>query len=216
MRRALLLALLLAAPAAAQDLPDLPDLGDLPEPTRYLAGYVSGGLGWSRPFGGHWGDKSTGFKTAQSFSFAVSKRVDELASYGVESFYGPAYANNGVDGLSLRIISLTPFLKASFPEGNKVFYGIFGAGLYQWRQAPYTVSGVRKGSDSGSSGGLNFGGGVLYPFWFGTTAGLDLRWHHIFNLNGANLDLGSANNMNLMLTVQYGVWRDKKTPVPSP
>lgn len=216
MIRALLLALLLAAPASAQDLPDLPDLGDLPEPTRYLAGYVSGGLGWSRPFGGHWGDKDTGFRTARSYSLAVSKRVDELLSYGAESFYGPAYANSGVEGLSLKIISLTPFVKASFPEGNKVFYGLFGAGVYQWRQAPYTVGGVRRGSDSGSSGGLNLGGGVLYPFWFGTTAGLDLRWHHIFNLNGANLDLGSANNINLMLTVQYGVWRDKKTPVPAP
>ena len=35
----------LAAPARAQNLPDL---GDMPEPTRYLAGYISGGYGWSK------------------------------------------------------------------------------------------------------------------------------------------------------------------------
>lgn len=213
---AALLSALLSLPAAAQNLPDLPDLGDLPEPTRYLAGYVSAGLGWSRPLGGHWGDKDTGFATSRSMSLAVYKRVDELLSYGAESVYAPVYASAGVDGLSMKIISLTPFIRAAFPEGNKVFFGVLGAGLYQWRQQAFTSGGVRYASDSGSSGGINLGGGVLYPFWFGTNAGLELRWHHIFNLNGANLDLGAVNNVNLMFTVQYGVWRDKKTPLPAP
>jgi len=215
---ALLLACL-ALPGAAQnlpDLPDLPDLGDLPEPTRYLAGYVTAGAGWSRPFGGHWGDGDSGFKTSGALSLAISKRVDELLSYGAESFYGPLYPNSGVEGLDVRMVSLTPFVRAAFPQGNKVFFGLFGAGVYQWRQEAYSAGGVRYGSDSGSSGGFNLGGGVLYPFWFGTNAGLELRWHRIFNLNGANLDLGAVNNINLMFTVQYGVWKDKKSPVPAP
>jgi hypothetical protein len=107
-------------------------------------------------------------------------------------------------------------VRASYPEGNKVFYGILGAGVYQWNSPAYTSGGVRYASDSGSSGGLNFGGGMGFPFWFGTTAGLDLRWHKIFNMNGASLDLGSADSVNFTLTLQYGVWRDKKTPLPAP
>lgn len=211
-RAAFLLALLLAAPAAAQNLPDLPDLGDLPPPSRYLAGYVSAGLGWSRPAGGHWGDGDTGFKTSQALSLAVSKRVDELLSYGLETCYGSRYLNRGVEGLQLKMLSLTPFVKASFPEGDTVYYGVLGAGVYQWKQPGYTAGGVRYGSDSGSSGGFNLGGGASYPFWFGTRLALDLRWHHVFNVSGANLDLGSADSLNALFTVSYGVWKKRKTP----
>ncbi len=214
--RTALLALLLAVPAGAQNLPDLPDLGELPEPTRYLAGYVNAGLGWSRPVGGHWGDRDAGFKTSSALSLSVSSRVDELLSYGVETCYTPVYRNSGVDGLSMKLVSLTPFLRVSFPEANKVYYGLLAAGVYQWRQQPYTSGGVRYPSDSGSSGGFSLGGGFLSPFWFGTTAGLELRWHHVFNLNGRNLDLGAADSVNLMFTVQYGVWKDKKSPLPTP
>lgn len=214
--RALLLALLLAVPASAQTLPDLPDLGELPEPTRYLAGYVSAGLGWNRPVGGHWGDKDTGFSTSQTINLAASKRVDALLSYGAELSYGGGYNNKSLDGLTLRIISLTPFLKAAFPEGNRIFYGLLGAGLYQWQQPAYSSGGVSHASDSGSSGGVNLGGGVYTPFLFGTMLGLELRWHHIFNISGASLDLGSADSICLALNLQYGVWRDKRSPVPSP
>jgi len=209
----LLLSLLLACcalPAGAQNLPDLPDLGDLPEPTRYLAGYVSGGIGWSLPFGGHWGDRDAGFKPSPSMSFAVSKRVDELLSYGVEAGYGSRYTDRVLSDLELKVFSLTPFLKASFPQGNNAYYGILGAGVYQWKQKAFTSGGTKFGSDSGSSGGVNLGVGVSYPFWWGTMAGLDLRWHHIFNMNGANLSLGAVDNLNVMFAVTYGVWRDKK------
>lgn len=208
---ALLLACL-ALPARAQVLPDLPDLGELPPPSRYLAGYVSAGLGWSRPIGGHWGDGDDGFKTSQALSLAVSKRVDEVLSYGAETFYGARYLNLGVDGMQVKLLSLTPFVKASFPEGNGIFYGVLGAGVYQWRQQAYTAGGVRYGSDSGSSGGVNLGGGVSYPFLFDTRLALDLRWHHVFNVSGARLDLGSADSLNAMFTVTYGVWKKRKTP----
>lgn len=214
--RVLALLLLLSLPAAAQNLPDLPDFGDLPEPTRYLAGYVSAGLGWNRPFGGHWGDKDAGFSTSQTLNLAVSKRIDSLLSYGGELTYGSGYRNRAVDGLSLRIISLTPFVKASFPEGNRIFYGLLGGGLYQWSQPAYASGGTAYPSDSGSSAGLNLGGGVYTPFLFSTMLGLELRWHHIFNISGAALDLGAADSVCLAVNLQYGVWRDRKTPVPTP
>jgi len=41
-------------------------------------------------------------------------------------------------------------------------------------------------------------------------AALDLRWHHIFNMKGANLSLDSVDSFNIMFVVTYGVWRDKK------
>lgn len=207
-----LLACLLAAPAAAQNLPDLPDLGDLPPPSRYLAGYVSAGFGRSRPAGGHWGDGRSGFKTSPALSFAVSKRVDELLSYGAETVYSGRYLNSGVEGLKVSVLSLTPFIKASFPEGNAVFYGVLGAGVYHWKQSSYTAAGASYGSDSGSSAGFNLGGGASWPFLLGARLALDLRWHHILNLSGANLDLGSADSLNAMLTLNYGVWKSRKTP----
>jgi len=210
-KTAFLLAWLLAAPAAAQNLPDLPDLGDLPPPSRYLAGYVSAGLGWSRPAGGHWGDGDTGFKTSPALTLAVSKRVDELLSYGAETCYASRYANRGVDGLQLKLLSLTPFVKASFPYGDSAYYGVLGAGLYHWQQRAYTSGALRHGSDSGSSGGFNLGAGASYPFLFGTRLALDLRWHHVFNVSGANLDLGSADSLNAMFIVTYGVWK-ARTP----
>lgn len=208
----LLLAFLLAACALPAGAQNLPDLGDLPEPTRYLAGYISGGYGWSLPFGGHWGDTESGFKPSHALSLAASKRIDALLSLGVESSYSTGYRHRVLSGLQLKVFSLTPFFKASFPQGDKQYYGILGAGIYQWKQQPFTSAGVRFGSDSGSSGGINLGGGISYPFWWETMAGLDLRWHHIFNMKGANLSLDSADSFNIMFVVTYGVWKDKKAP----
>ncbi len=208
---ALLLACL-ALPAAAQTLPGL---DDLPEPTRYLAGYLSGGYGWSLPLGGHWGDKTAGFKTSPVLSLAASKRVDEVLSYGVESSYAQRYLNRGIQDLKVKIFSLMPFVKASLPVGGDTYYGVLGAGIYQWSKGAYSVGATRYPSDSGSSAGINLGAGAVYPFWWGTMAGLDLRWHHIFNMNGSNvngsnLKLGAVDTVNVMFVINYSAWKDKK------
>ena len=212
---ALLLALS-AAPAAAQtpeELPGmaaLPDLGELPEPTRYLAGYVSAAGGWAVPFGGHWGDKTSGFKPSQAFSLSAARRVDELLGYGLETTYAWNHVNRDLPDLKVKIFALTPFVRLSFPEGDTLYYGVLGAGLYQWNQPSYSAAGARYASDSGSSAGMNLGGGVSYPFWFGTRLGLDLRWHHIFNMEGSNFKLDTADTFNVLLALHYGVWKDKK------
>lgn len=216
MTRTLLLAAVLFCPltawtqTAAPRQPDLPGLEDLPEPTRYLAGYVAAGGGWSVPFGGHWGDKSSGFKPSEAFSLSASRRVDELLAYGLEGGYAWRHANRDVSGLKLKIFQFTPFVRVSFPEGETVYYGTLGAGVYQWTQPAYEVLGTRYASDSGSSAGMNLGAGVTYPFWFGTRLGLDLRWHHIFNMKGANFSLDTADNLNVLLTLHYGVWKSRK------
>lgn len=219
---AVLLLAMAAAPARCQApeelpgmtaLPDLPELGDLPEPTRYLAGYLHAGGGWAVPFGGHWGDTGSGFKPSQTFSLAASRRVDELLSYGLETVYSFNHAHRDMDSLKLKVFALAPFLRVSFPEGDTLYYGTLGGGLYQWTQPAFTAGGVRYSSDSGSSAGLNLGGGVSYPFWFGTRLGLDLRWHHIFNMEGGNFDLDTADNFNVLLTLHYGVWKERK-PAP--
>ncbi|MCM2267784.1 MAG: outer membrane beta-barrel protein [Elusimicrobiales bacterium] len=207
---AALLWALLCAPASAQVAQGLPGLEDLPEPTRYLAGYVSAGGGWSVPFGGHWGDRSSGFKPSETFSLSASRRVDELLSYGLETAYSWRHRHREMSGLKVKIFSLTPFVRVSFPEGETLYYGTLGAGLYQWTQPAFTSGGVRFSSGSGSSAGMNLGGGVSYPFWFGSRLGLDLRWHHIFNMEGPNFNLDTADNIYALLTLHYGVWRDKK------
>jgi hypothetical protein len=214
-RRLAALLLLCALPAAAQDLPDLPGLDDvLPEPTRYLAGYINAQYGNATPLGGHWGDKSAGFRTSGALSLSASKRVDEILSYGGEVYYAPGHPSRQYEGLETRVIGLYPFLRASFPSGNKTFYGILGAGVYQWNAPAYTAVGVRFASQSGSSLGMNLGGGVSIPFWWGTRAGADLRWHHIFNMNGTTLDLGSVDTYNVMFSLQYSLWKERKKPTP--
>jgi len=209
---AALLLLCCALPAAAQDLPPLDDM--LPEPTRYLAGYVTGAIGNATPFGGHWGDKSSGFKTSGAFSLSASRRVDEVLSYGGEIYSAGSHANRQVKGLGVKVFSLSPFVRASFPSGNKTYYGLLGAGVYQWRSEGYTAAGTRYPSESGSSAGVDAGVGVSIPFWFGTRAGLDLRWRHIFNMNGAALDLGAVDTYNVMFALHYNVWKEKKKTTP--
>jgi hypothetical protein len=210
--RTLLAALLLLAPAAAavaqQAADKLPGLDDLPPPPRYIAGYVLAGGGVSLPFGGHWGDASSGFKPSPLYLLSASKRIDETLSYGLETSYASGYGQRQLRSMDVRIFSLTPFLKASFPDDDRIFYGILGAGVYQWTQ-PELSSSVRKyPSSSGSSGGINLGGGVTYPFWWGTRAGLDLRWHHIFDMKGANFSLGAVDNFCAALVMQWSVWKD--------
>lgn len=212
---ALFLLLLLPGAARAQALPDLPDLGDLPPPARYLAGYLSAGFGWSRPFGGHWGDSDDGFRSSPALSLAASKRVDELLSYGAETVYCGGYRSKGVDGLQLKTLSLSPFLKVSFPEGNAIYYGQLGAGVYQWRQTGYYSGAARVASDSGSNFGMSLGGGASWPFIAGTRLALDLRWHRLFSLKSAAIDLGSADSFNTMFTVTYGFWKSRKAPLTS-
>ncbi len=209
---ALVLCLALAAPAAAQDLPDLPGLDDLPEPTRYLAGYVSVSGGQALPYGGHWGDKDAGFKASQFAGLAVSKRVDELLSYGLEADYAPSHKNRSVPEMGFRMFALSPFVKASFPSDSAVYYGVLGAGIYQWSSPAYTAGGTRYGSASGSSAGLSLGGGVSYSFLFGTRLGVELRWHHVFNVKGGGLDMGATDTLNAGLTLTYGVWKDRAKP----
>jgi hypothetical protein len=201
-----LLALLLAPAAglAQQAAGDLPGLDDLPPPPRYIAGYFSASGGLAAPFGGHWGDSSAGFKPSPLYTVSGSKRVDETLSYGLESSYASGYAQRKLRGLEVRMFSLTPFVKASFPDDDTIYYGIFGAGVYQWAQPAF----AGHASGSGTSGGLNLGGGVTYPFWWGTRVGLDLRWHHVFSLKGDNFDLGSADSLCAAFVMQWSVWKD--------
>lgn len=215
-RRALPLLLVCAlARGAAAQTAGLPGLDDLPEPTRYLAGYVTAAGGPAVPFAGHWGDKDAGFKPSKAFSLAASKRVDEVLSYGLETAYSLKHQNRTSKDLELRLFSFTPFIKVSFPQGETLYYGILGGGLYQWSQPAYTAGGAGHASDSGSSAGVNLGGGVSYPFWWGTRIGLDLRWHHVFNMKGSNFDLNAADNMNVMVALHYGVWKDRAAAAPA-
>ena len=204
----------LACAAAAQNAV-LPGLDDLPEPTRYLAGYVTAAGGAAVPFAGHWGDKDAGFKPSQAFSLAASKRVDEVLSYGLETAYSLKHQNRTAKDLEVKLFSFTPFVKVSYPQGETLYYGVLGAGLYQWNQPAYTAAGAKYPSDSGSSAGVNLGGGVSYPFWWGTRIGLDLRWHHVFNMKGNNFNLNAADNINVMLALHYGVWKNRPAASPA-
>jgi len=209
MMKVLATLLLLAALPVRAPAQNLPGMQDLPEAPRYIAGYLAAGGGLSVPSGGHWGDNDTGFKPSPAFSLAASKRVDEFLSWGLETSYAADYKNRGLKDLKIKMFSLTPFLKVSVPEGDRLLYGVLGAGIYQWSQPAFISGAAHYASDSGSSAGINLGGGVSWPFWWGTRAGLDLRWHHVFNMTGSNFKLDSADNINIMLVVSSSLWMNR-------
>jgi len=188
---------LCALPAAAGDLPGVPA-----KPGGYVAGYISAGAGASLPFGGHWGDATSGFKPAPAVTLGVSKRVDALFSYGIDSFYAARYESRDISGLALTMAALTPFVKVSAAEGAASCYGLLGAGFYRW-----SYSAFRSGADfyraaAGWNGGFNLGAGVVFPFRGNTQAGLELRWHQVLNLRSPAFRLGAADSLNLMLVVR--------------
>jgi opacity protein-like surface antigen len=174
-----------------------------PVPRFHRCYYAFGG-GAAFPFGGHWGDADAGFKPASAFTFAGARKVDDTLSYGLEASYGPGHKNRNVKGMKLRVFSFTPFLRAAYGGEDKTFYGLVGAGVYHWTQPALSAGGSDFSSDSGSSLGFNMGGGVIYPFWSEVKLAVDLRWHHIFSIQGDNLDMGSANNLVPSLFLLYG------------
>ena len=190
---------LCALPAAAEWLPGIPAR---PRSERGVAGHISAGLGASVPFGGHWGDSTAGFKPSPALSLSVSKRVDEIFSYGLDSFHAWHQVNRAFGGLNLKLTSLTPFIKVSAPEGAGTFYGILGLGVYHWAYPAFTVAGAAQGSDSAWNGGFNLGTGILLPLGGGCRGGLELRWHRILNMRAAAFNLGAVNSLNLTLVVR--------------
>jgi len=162
------------------------------------------GAGASIPFGGHWGDTGSGFKYSPYFVFAGAKRVDDTLSYGIETSYSSGHRNKTVRDMRVRIFSLTPFLRVASLSGETTYFGIVGAGIYQWNRRSYSAAGESFPSDSGSSLGINMGGGAVYPFWDACQIGLELRWHHIFNVQGDQLDVGLVNNIVPSVFLAYG------------
>ena len=174
------------------------------QPLRVYPCYGILGGGASLPFGGHWGDTGSGFKSSPDFIFAGAKRVDDALSYGLETSYSSGHKNKAVPDIKVRIFSFTPFLRVASPSGEKTWFGIIGAGVYHWNRQSYSAAGENFTSDSGSSLGINMGGGVVYPFWDAWQLGGDLRWHHIFNVQGDQLDVGLVNNVVPSLFLVYG------------
>lgn len=200
-----LLALSLSAqPACAGWLPGVPPP---PESQGRVVGHIFAGIGGSMPFGGHWGDRTSGFNSSPALSLAVSKRVDELFSYGLDSFHAWHQTNRASGGLNLKLTSLTPFVKVSVPEGAVTYYGTVGLGVYRWAYPAFISAGAVQRSDSAWNGGFNLGAGVLFPAVGNSRAGLELRWHRIFNMRAAAFRLGAVNSLNLALVVRGDLHR---------
>ena len=54
--------------------------------------------------------------------------MDGVLSYGVESFYDTAHKSRPLPGLSVRVFSLAPFLRAAVRYGESAYYAAAGAG----------------------------------------------------------------------------------------
>ncbi|MFA6435467.1 MAG: hypothetical protein WCW52_12315 [Elusimicrobiales bacterium] len=176
----------------------------VPEPPRFSRYYFILGGGAAIPFGGHWGDTDAGFKPSPAITAAGAKKANEMLSYGLEASCLTGHKSRSVPEMKLRIVSFTPFLRASYQGSGKTYYGMLGAGIYSWTQPAFSAGGADHASDSGSSFGVNMGGGVVYPLWDGLQLGLDLRWHHIFTMRGENFDVRSADNLVPSVFCVYG------------
>ncbi len=174
------------------------------KPRRVYACYGILGTGASVPFGGHWGDTGSVFRYSPDVTVAGGKRVDDNLSYGLETSYSSGHRNKTVRDMKVRIFSFTPFLRVASLSGEKTYFGILGAGIYHWNRPSYGAAGENFTSDSGSSLGINMGGGVTYPFWDALQIGIDLRWRHIFNVRGDQLDVGLVNNIVPSAFFVYG------------
>jgi hypothetical protein len=124
--------LLLSAGARAgskEPVSRLPGVGAAPA-IKFSRYYFILGGGAAFPFGGHWGDADIGFKPAPAVTFAAAKKADETLSYGLETSYGPGHKSGTTPEMKIRIFSFTPFLRVAYPGAGKIYYGIFGAGVY--------------------------------------------------------------------------------------
>lgn len=173
----------------------------VPRAFRY---YYALGNGVSAPVGGAWGGKKNGFKNSPAWTFAVGKKVDDVLSYGLETSYDTGHKSRAADGLEVGLFSFAPFLRAARLRGAGAYYAVLGAGIYHWSQPAFGGGSARRPSDSGSSLGVSLGAGALYPFGGALRVGLDLRWHHVFSVSGANFDADLINNITPSLTLCYG------------
>ncbi|MCX5786666.1 MAG: hypothetical protein NTX59_13375 [Elusimicrobia bacterium] len=162
---------------------------------------LSAGYGSDIPFGGRWGDKNAGFRSAPAFKVSLEKPLDDLLSYGLDSSMSTGHKNKKIPDLNIKIFSLVAYLRASYLKGGHSYYSFVGAGFYQWTQNSFKIAGVSCASASGASPGILLGGGVRYPFWFGSRASLEARWQHVFNMKGGGFNLDSADNLGLMFVV---------------
>ena len=183
-----------AQPELREAVSKMPGVAGAPA-QRLSRYYFVLGRGAAVPLGGHWGDRSDGFKPATAFLLEGARKVDDTLSYGLETSYSLDHKNRTVTDMRIRIFSFTPFMRAAYQSGKQTYYGIFGAGVYQWAQPRFSAGGKTYASDSGSSFGINMGGGAMYPLWGAFQLGLELRWHHIFAMRGDNFNVDSADNI---------------------
>ena len=203
-------ALLLPAAARAQyryaypeDMEPAEAVVEKPHVPRLFRYYYAAGRGSSSPTGGGWAGK-TGFKSSPSLVVAVGKKVDAVLSYGLETSYDSGHKSRALSGMSVRVFSFAPFLRAASVRGGSAYYAIAGAGVYHWSQSAFGAAGARRASDSGSSLGLSLGGGAIYPFGGALKFGLDLRWRHVFSVSGVNFDADLINNITPSIMLYYG------------
>lgn len=162
---------------------------------------LAAGGGIDIPFSGVWGDTVAGFKPAAAFKVSVEKPLDNLLSYGLDTSLSLSHENRKLPDLKIKIFSLIPYLKAFFTRGGRSYYGFAGVGLYQWAQTSFHSAGAARAEASGTSPGLLLGGGLNHKFWRNSTASFEVRWNHVFNMQGGNFSLYSADNLGLMFVV---------------
>ncbi|MBU2574808.1 MAG: hypothetical protein KKH28_12095 [Elusimicrobia bacterium] len=190
-----------AFPEDMEQFEEAPKKAAVPRFYRY---YYAVGCGISAPVGGRWGDKDAGFRSSPAWSFAGAKKVDDILSYGIESSYDTGHKHRTLNEMGVRLFSFTPFIRFAHGYGRSAYYAILGAGVYHWSQPAFGSAGTGRPSDSGSSLGVSMGGGAVYPFGGALNFGFDLRWRHIFSVNGANFDADLINNIVPSIMFYYG------------
>jgi hypothetical protein len=138
--------------------------------------------GYAIPVGGDWGDGTIGFKGSFALAGGGDYQFHEMMAFGVEGGYNFKHEHQTITTWDVKMWYITPYLKGIHKMDNMTFYGIVGGGIYGFNSDATVFGTMTDPDDSTITFGFNMGGGILFVIAENVQAGIDVRWHHAFNV----------------------------------
>lgn len=154
--------------------------------------------------GSDWTDSDTGFKSSFGINAYGDYKLNDKYSAGLDLGYNFGHDNQATSDYSIKMLNVgvhgKMFKDMDIGSRKGKLYGVAGFGVYHWSYDSF----ASVSSDSGSKFGINLGLGYDMEIAAQLTAGLELRYHHIFNMvKNASGDEKPAGNLVPMLKVGY-------------
>lgn len=144
--------------------------------------------------GDTWGNSSTGYKGSFALAGAGDYQFHDMMAAGLEGGYNFNHEHQtGIDALDVKMWYLTPYLKIMQKMEQMTFYGILGVGIYRFT-TDFSLAGLslfKDFKDNVTAFGFNVGGGVMFDVSENIQAGIDVRWHHAFEVFADKSDINN-------------------------